>query len=115
VASIQRARQATASRNALSRETIETPDDIITKNTPATPIVRNAEQRSANMLKPTFRFFIVPLGAICSLATLSGQNVSFRSARGSEAIPVRQQVIDCSRQNPREVCMISPDGEAGQY
>jgi len=26
------------------------------------------------MLKPNFRFFIVPLGAICTLATLASQN-----------------------------------------
>ena len=27
------------------------------------------------MLKPSFRFFIVPLGAVATLATLSAQNV----------------------------------------
>jgi hypothetical protein len=40
------------------------------------------------MLKPTFRSFIVPLGAIC-----------------------RQHVVDCSRKNPAEVCVISYDSE----
>ena len=28
------------------------------------------------MLKPSFRLFIVPLGAVATLATLSAQNVS---------------------------------------
>ena len=28
------------------------------------------------MLKPSFRFFIIPLGAVCTLASLSAQNVS---------------------------------------
>ena len=27
------------------------------------------------MLKPSFRFFIIPLGAVCTLASLSAQNV----------------------------------------
>jgi hypothetical protein len=37
------------------------------------------------MLKPSFRFFIIPLGAVCTLASLSAQNVSPRA----RAIPVR--------------------------
>ena len=62
------------------------------------------------MLKPTFRFFIIPLGAICTLASLSGQNTAPRTRDG--AMPVRQQVIDCSTRSPTEVCVISFDGEA---
>jgi hypothetical protein len=64
------------------------------------------------MLKPTFRFFIIPLGAICTLASLSAQNTAPRAAqRDSTATFVRQQVIDCSNKNPAEVCVISFDGE----
>ncbi len=42
------------------------------------------------MLKPSFRLFIIPLGAICTLA---------------------QQVVDCSSKSPSEVCVISFDSE----
>lgn len=28
------------------------------------------------MLKPSFRFFIIPLGAVCTLASLSAQNTA---------------------------------------
>jgi len=37
------------------------------------------------MLKPSFRFFIIPLGAVATLASLSAQNVSPRAS----AIPAR--------------------------
>jgi hypothetical protein len=63
------------------------------------------------MLKPTFRFFIIPLGAICTLASLSAQNTSPRAQRDTGSTVVRQQVIDCSSKNPAEVCVISLDGE----
>ena len=33
------------------------------------------------MLKPSFRFFIIPLGAICTLASLSAQNSTQRAQR----------------------------------
>jgi hypothetical protein len=63
------------------------------------------------MLKPSFRFFIVPLGAICTLASLSAQNAAPRVQRDAGTTVVRQQVIDCSSKNPAEVCVISYDGE----
>jgi len=56
------------------------------------------------MLKPSFRFFIIPLGAICTLASLSAQNTP-RVQRDSGAV-VHQQVVDCSNKNPAEVCVI---------
>ena len=61
------------------------------------------------MLKPNFRFFIIPLGAICTLASLSSQNVAPRAQRDSGLMVVRQQVVDCSNKNPTEVCVISDD------
>jgi len=61
------------------------------------------------MLKPSFRFFIIPLGAVCTLASLSAQNVSTRAQRDAGAMVVREQVIDCSTRNPQEACVISPD------
>ena len=54
------------------------------------------------MLKPSFRLFIVPLGAVCTLASLSAQNVSPRAQRDSGVMVVREQVIDCSTKNPKE-------------
>ena len=59
------------------------------------------------MLKPTFRFFIIPLGAICTLASLSGHNAAPRAQHESGVMQVRQQVTDCSSKNPSEVCVIS--------
>jgi hypothetical protein len=63
------------------------------------------------MLKPSFRLFIIPLGAICTLASLSAQNTAPRAQREHGSMLVRQQVIDCSNKNPSEVCVISFDGD----
>ena len=62
------------------------------------------------MLKPSFRFFIIPLGAVCTLASLSAQNVQPRAQRDGGVTVVREQVIDCSTTNPQEVCVISDSG-----
>ena len=62
------------------------------------------------MLKPSFRFFIIPLGSICTLASLSAQHATPRAQRDSGSF-VRQQVVDCSNKNPAEVCVISFDSE----
>ena len=43
------------------------------------------------MLKPSLRFFIIPLGAICTLASLSAQNATPRARRDTGSF-VRQQV-----------------------
>ncbi len=63
------------------------------------------------MLKPTFRFFIIPLGAICTLASLSSQNTAPRAQRDTGSMLVREQVIDCSSKKPSDVCVISYDSE----
>ena len=63
------------------------------------------------MLKPSFRLFIIPLGAICTLASLSSQNVTPRAQRDSGLTFVRQQVVDCSNKSPKEICVISYDSE----
>ena len=63
------------------------------------------------MTKPSFRFFIIPLGAICTLASLSSQNVTPRATREAGSMFVRQQVVDCGSINPTQVCVISFDGE----
>jgi len=56
------------------------------------------------MLKPSLRFFIIPLGAICTLASLSAQNTAPRAQRDTGS--VHQQVVDCTDKNPSEVCVI---------
>ena len=63
------------------------------------------------MLKPSFRLFIIPLGAICTLASLSSQNATPRAQRDSGSTFARQQVVDCSNKSPSEVCVISFDSE----
>ena len=64
------------------------------------------------MLKPSFRFFIVPLGAVATLATLSAQNVQPRAAhRDTGSTFVREQVVDCGTKTPKEICVISYDSE----
>jgi hypothetical protein len=65
------------------------------------------------MLKPTLRFFIVPLGAICALASLSAQNTTAHAQRDPVSVFVRQQVVDCSHKNPADVCVISDVSETG--
>ena len=64
------------------------------------------------MLKPSFRLFIVPLGAVCTLASLSAQNVQPRAQREAGSMMVREQVVDCSTKSPTEVCVISYDTNA---
>ena len=58
------------------------------------------------MLKPSFRFFIIPLGAVATLASLSGQNIAPRAQRDTGSMIVREQVVDCSTRNASEVCVI---------
>jgi len=58
------------------------------------------------MTTPSFRFFIIPLGAICTLATLSTQNAAPRAERHQGSMLVHEQVVDCTSKNPGEVCVI---------
>ena len=66
------------------------------------------------MLKPSFRYFIIPLGAVSTLATLSAQNIAPRAERTQGAPIVREQVVDCSAKSPSEVCVISFGSEASR-
>jgi hypothetical protein len=63
------------------------------------------------MLKPSFRFFIIPLGAVCTLASLSAQTTAPRAQHNAGSMVVREQVVDCSTRNPAEVCVISGEGD----
>ena len=58
------------------------------------------------MLKPSFRFFVIPLGAVATLASLSSQNIAPRAQRDAGSMTVREQVVDCSTRHVSEVCVI---------
>jgi hypothetical protein len=58
------------------------------------------------MLKPTFRLFIIPLGAVVTLASMSAQNVAPRAQHDGGTMLVREQVVDCSQRSPSEICVI---------
>jgi hypothetical protein len=58
------------------------------------------------MLKPSFRFFIIPLGAVATLASLSSQNIAPRTERDVGSRLVREQAVDCSTRSISEVCVI---------
>ncbi len=58
------------------------------------------------MTRLPFRFFIIPLGAICTLASLSTQNTVPRAQRDRGSMLVHEQVVDCSSKSLSEVCVI---------
>ncbi|MEW6639203.1 MAG: hypothetical protein AB1586_01765 [Pseudomonadota bacterium] len=57
---------------------------------------------------PTPRFLIVPLGAICTLATLASQSPQLRARHDGAAAPVRERVADCSLKSPSDLCVLAP-------
>jgi hypothetical protein len=97
-------------------ETIETIHDITWKNSLLTQVTTGEAptERETKMLKPSFRYFIIPLGAISTLATLSAQNVAPRAERAQGTTVVREQVVDCSAKSPSEVCVISWGSEGSR-
>lgn len=64
------------------------------------------------MLKPSLRFFIVPLGAVSMLATMASQSPQLRAQRDAGTSTVREQVTDCSFKSPSDVCVITPGTDA---
>ena len=61
------------------------------------------------MLKPSFRFFIIPLGAVAPWPRCRAQNIAPRAQRDAGSMIVREQVVDCSTKSAAEVCVISGD------
>lgn len=59
----------------------------------------------------SLRFFLVPLGAVCTLITLGLQDAPARADRDGATVSIHQQVSDCSRQRVADVCILS--GENG--
>jgi hypothetical protein len=95
-------------RKKRRHETIETIDDISRKNPAARPLIVDSATGDTNMLKPTFRLFIIPLGAVVTLASMSAQNTAPRAQHDGGTLLVREQVVDCSLRSPSEICVI-PD------
>jgi hypothetical protein len=96
-------------------ETIETIDDITRKNAVPIPLANDATptaEQERDMLKPSLRFLIVPIGAVATLASLSSQHIAPRAQRDG-IVPVREQVVDCSVKPSTEVCVIS-SGSSGR-
>ena len=58
------------------------------------------------MLKPSFRFFIIPLGAVAPWPRCPAQNIAPRAQRDTGSMLVREQVVDCSNKSAAEVCVI---------
>ncbi len=59
----------------------------------------------------SFRVFIVPLGAVCTLIAMGLQDAPARAERDGAIVSIRQQVKDCSQQDAADVCILS--GESG--
>ena len=83
-------------------ETIETIDDITRKNAISKPLTNDATPtvRSETMLKPSFRLFIVPLGAVATLATLSAQNIQPRAQREARPDALGSHLATVARAAP---------------
>lgn len=59
------------------------------------------------MLTPSLRLFILPLGAVSMIATLSSQNAPQAAQRGSMIQQVRQQAAPCTPLARADVCIVS--------
>lgn len=69
------------------------------------------QRRIKAMQMISFRLFIVPLGALCSLIALGLQDAPARADRDGLMASSRQEVSDCSRQRPIEVCILSGESD----
>jgi hypothetical protein len=59
------------------------------------------------MLKPSLRLFILPLGAVSMIATLSSQNAPQAAQRESMSQQVRQEIVACTPNSNADICIIS--------
>ncbi len=60
------------------------------------------------MRTPNLRCLIVPLGAVCTLATLASQDPQLRAQQDNGTTTVRERVTDCSPKSRSDICMIAP-------
>jgi hypothetical protein len=58
------------------------------------------------MLKPSLRLFILPLGAVCTIAALASQNAP-QAAQRDVASRSQQEVVSCSTKPNADICIIS--------
>ncbi len=58
------------------------------------------------MLKPSLRLFILPLGAVSMIATLSSQNAP-QAERTSMIHQVRQEIVACTPNSNADICIVS--------
>ena len=58
------------------------------------------------MLKPSLRLFILPLGAVSMIASLSSQNAP-QAAQRDMLQQVRQEIVACSANAKADICIIS--------
>ena len=58
------------------------------------------------MLKPGLRLFILPLGAVSMIATLSSQNAP-QAAQRESFQQVRQEMAPCKANANADICIIS--------
>ena len=58
------------------------------------------------MLKPSFRLFILPLGAVSMIATMANQNAP-QAARDGMVQQVHQEIVACSANVKADVCIVS--------
>jgi hypothetical protein len=59
------------------------------------------------MLKPSLRLFILPLGAVSMIATLSSQNAPQAAQRDSMIQPMRQEIVVCTPNSNAAICIVS--------
>jgi hypothetical protein len=59
------------------------------------------------MLKPSLRLFILPLGAVSMIASLSSQNAPQAAQRENMLQQVRQEIVACSANSKADICIVS--------
>jgi hypothetical protein len=58
------------------------------------------------MLNPSLRLFILPLGAVSMIATLSSQNAPQAAQRENMIQQVRQEIVTCTPNFNADVCIV---------
>ena len=67
------------------------------------------------MLKPSFRFFIIPLGAVAPWPRCPPRTSRPAPSAMLVRCCVREQVVDCSTKSAAEVCVISERRSLNQF
>jgi hypothetical protein len=59
------------------------------------------------MLKPSLRLFILPLGAVSMIATLSSQSAPQPAQRDTMIQQLRQEIVTCKANSNADICIVS--------